>query len=222
MKLGMYIRVHHEPISEAYLVKSLRSVLCVSVCIFLFSCRGNEYTCNNRRIVGRVVLYATRVTSKESRRLVLPKTSVFFIWSFCYNLVVILYFLSWLPCLGRRLIWFEFTVWLFSALPVAVHLLRLTCTGFCLRADVWEYVTHWPRNSRILRLWSPEGRRGGEHDRHRPFSLDFWTKSKWNKFWEELIAYFPLILHGTQRKRKQKNKVKGDTQTANWSHSLRN
>jgi hypothetical protein len=37
--------------------------------------RGNEYTRNNRRLVRRVVFYAVHVVSKESRRLVLPRTS---------------------------------------------------------------------------------------------------------------------------------------------------
>jgi hypothetical protein len=37
------------------------------------SYRGNEYTRN--RIVGRVVSYVVRVVSKESRRLVLRRTS---------------------------------------------------------------------------------------------------------------------------------------------------
>jgi hypothetical protein len=35
----------------------------------------NEYTRNDRRIVGSVVLYAVRVLSKESRRLFLLRTS---------------------------------------------------------------------------------------------------------------------------------------------------
>jgi hypothetical protein len=35
-----------------------------------------------RRIVGGVVFYAARVVSKESRRLVLPRTSCFIIWHF--------------------------------------------------------------------------------------------------------------------------------------------
>jgi hypothetical protein len=39
--------------------------------------RGNEYTRKNRRIVGRVISYAARVVSKESRRLVLPRTLFF-------------------------------------------------------------------------------------------------------------------------------------------------
>jgi hypothetical protein len=37
--------------------------------------RDHEYTRNNGKIVGSVVLYAVRVVSKESRRLVLPRTS---------------------------------------------------------------------------------------------------------------------------------------------------
>jgi hypothetical protein len=42
------------------------------------SYRGNEYKSNNRSIVGGVVFYAVRVVSKESRRLVLPRTSYLF------------------------------------------------------------------------------------------------------------------------------------------------
>jgi hypothetical protein len=38
---------------------------------------GNEYTSNNRRIVGRVVFYAVRVLLRKIRRLVLPRTSYF-------------------------------------------------------------------------------------------------------------------------------------------------
>jgi hypothetical protein len=37
--------------------------------------RGKEYTSKNRRIVGRVVLYAVHVVSKERRGLVLPRSS---------------------------------------------------------------------------------------------------------------------------------------------------
>jgi hypothetical protein len=37
--------------------------------------RGNEYTCNNRRIVGRVVFYAVRVVLKETRQLLPWATS---------------------------------------------------------------------------------------------------------------------------------------------------
>jgi hypothetical protein len=35
----------------------------------------NEYTCNNRKIVGRGVFFAVSVVSKKSRRLVVPSTS---------------------------------------------------------------------------------------------------------------------------------------------------
>jgi uncharacterized membrane protein YvlD (DUF360 family) len=36
--------------------------------------RGNEYTRNNKIIVGRIIFYAVRIISKEIRRLVLPWT----------------------------------------------------------------------------------------------------------------------------------------------------
>jgi hypothetical protein len=55
-----------------------------TVCVSLFACcqatarkeryRGNEYTRNSRGILGRVVFYVVRVVTKESRRLVLPRT----------------------------------------------------------------------------------------------------------------------------------------------------
>jgi hypothetical protein len=72
--------------------KSLTTV-CVCVCVFPIASRqpfGKNLPIyarqqlrknitadihNSRRIVGRVVLYAVRVVSKESRRLVLPRTS---------------------------------------------------------------------------------------------------------------------------------------------------
>jgi hypothetical protein len=38
------------------------------------------------------------------------------------------------------------------------------------------------------------------------------------KFWEELIAYFPLIRHGPHRKRKTWRYTRTDTQTARLSH----
>jgi hypothetical protein len=71
-----------EPIPTAY-----PSHQCVCMCIPLselgngsVKCyRGNEYTPNNRRIVGRVVFYAVCVVSKESRRLVLRKTSCLYV-----------------------------------------------------------------------------------------------------------------------------------------------
>jgi hypothetical protein len=62
----------------------MRSPCSVSVCVFpllllgngslnMFRC--NEYTRSNRKIVGRVIFYAVHVVSKESRRLVLLRTS---------------------------------------------------------------------------------------------------------------------------------------------------
>jgi hypothetical protein len=41
----------------------------------------------------------------------------------------------------------------------------------------------------------------------------FWNK----KFWEEIIAYFPLTRHGPHRNRNNY----GNTQTARWSHNIR-
>jgi hypothetical protein len=80
-KLGMLIMVP-EPISAA----DFTSPFHPSVCLYVFPYRclatarykrycGNEYTCNNRNIVGRLVFSADRVVSKESRRLILPRTS---------------------------------------------------------------------------------------------------------------------------------------------------
>jgi hypothetical protein len=40
------------------------------------SYRSNKYTPNDRRIVGRVVLYAIRVRSKKSNSLVFPELLV--------------------------------------------------------------------------------------------------------------------------------------------------
>jgi hypothetical protein len=82
MKLGMYIMAP-EPISAAYFINPSHQFICLYVCppiaarqrIEKKRYRGNEYTRGNRRIVGRVVFYAIRVVSKESRRFVLPRTS---------------------------------------------------------------------------------------------------------------------------------------------------
>jgi hypothetical protein len=58
--------------------------------------RGNEYTSNNRRIVGPVVFYDVRVLSKESRRIVLSRTS-------CYICIIAeLTSDSWYKC-GKKL-----------------------------------------------------------------------------------------------------------------------
>jgi hypothetical protein len=68
MKLGIYI-LAPEPISTAYFINLYHQ----SVCLHVYSAivarqkryRGNEYTRNNKRIVGRVVSYAVSVVSKE-------------------------------------------------------------------------------------------------------------------------------------------------------------
>jgi hypothetical protein len=71
MKFCMYIMAQNGVLHE-----SLPSV-CLSVCIFLLSLQSNgsvKTFPRQRRIVGTVVLYAVPVVSKESRRLVLPRT----------------------------------------------------------------------------------------------------------------------------------------------------
>jgi hypothetical protein len=45
------------------------------------SYRGNEYTRNNRRIVGRVISFAVRDVSKEGRWLILPRTSYYWYYN---------------------------------------------------------------------------------------------------------------------------------------------
>jgi hypothetical protein len=84
MKLGMYIMTP-EPHLNGVLHKSLPPV-CVSLCISNLSLigngsikryRDNEYTSNDKQIIGRVVFSAVRVVSKENRRLVLPRTPCF-------------------------------------------------------------------------------------------------------------------------------------------------
>jgi hypothetical protein len=83
MKLGTYIMAA-EPISTAYFINSSHQPVSVCVSRILLgngSAKkrngGNEYTRNNRRIVGRVVFSAVHVVSKESRRLILPRTFCF-------------------------------------------------------------------------------------------------------------------------------------------------
>jgi hypothetical protein len=83
MILGMYI-MEPEPISTAYFINTSHQ----SVCLYVYRSmvarqrlskkryRGNEYTHNNRRIVGDVDIYAVRVVSKESGLLVLLRTLV--------------------------------------------------------------------------------------------------------------------------------------------------
>jgi hypothetical protein len=84
MKLGMYIMAH-EPISMVYFIYPFHQSVCLYVCMciplsllgngWVKSYCGNEYTRNNRRIVGRVVFYAVRVILKENRQLILPRAS---------------------------------------------------------------------------------------------------------------------------------------------------
>jgi hypothetical protein len=82
MKLRMYFMAP-EPISTSYFINPSRQS--VSMCIPLsllddsvkcYCC--NEYTRNNRRIIGAVVFYAVRIVWKESRRLAVPTTACFF------------------------------------------------------------------------------------------------------------------------------------------------
>jgi hypothetical protein len=84
MKLSTYIMVP-QPISMMYFINPSRQFLCLCVCIPLSllgngsekSYRGNEYT-HNRRIVGLVVFYAVHIVSKESKLLLLPRTSCYY------------------------------------------------------------------------------------------------------------------------------------------------
>jgi hypothetical protein len=80
----MYIMVP-EPVSTAYLINSSHQ----SVCLYVYPAivarprleryRGNEYTRNNGIIVGRVVLYAVRVVSNAGMRLVVSRTSCYYL-----------------------------------------------------------------------------------------------------------------------------------------------
>jgi hypothetical protein len=72
-----------EPISTAYLKRPSHQ----SVCLYVYPpivarqeqrSRCNEYTPNNRKIIGHVVSYAVRVLSKESGLLILPGISCSF------------------------------------------------------------------------------------------------------------------------------------------------
>jgi hypothetical protein len=60
IKLGMYIMV-----PESMSTASLISASHLSVCLYVANQRlgknGNEYTRNNRRMLGRVVFYAVRI-----------------------------------------------------------------------------------------------------------------------------------------------------------------
>jgi hypothetical protein len=69
----MYI-LAPEAISTTYFVNPSYQSVCLHVYPSLVARQRlgktlpqHEYTCNNRRIAGRVVLYAVRVVSKESR-----------------------------------------------------------------------------------------------------------------------------------------------------------
>jgi hypothetical protein len=84
MKAAMYIMAP-EPISTAYYINPSHQ----SVCLYMYVDRqrlgkkiycGNEYTRNNKRIVTCIVFNAIRVVWKETRRLVIPRTS-------CYILI---------------------------------------------------------------------------------------------------------------------------------------
>jgi hypothetical protein len=86
MQLGMYIMAP-EPISTAYFINPCHQSVCLYVYLFIVARQrlGKNVSAAtntrryNRRIVGRVVFCADRVLSKESRRLVLPRTYCYFI-----------------------------------------------------------------------------------------------------------------------------------------------
>jgi hypothetical protein len=48
-------------------------------------CLGNQYTRNNKRISGRVVLYAFRVYQRKIGDYFLPRTSCLLLWSININ-----------------------------------------------------------------------------------------------------------------------------------------
>jgi hypothetical protein len=70
-----------EPISTPYFINPSYHFVCLYMYFSLIarqrlgkrSYRGNEYTRNDRRIVGPVILYAVRVLLKGSRRLIIPR-----------------------------------------------------------------------------------------------------------------------------------------------------
>jgi hypothetical protein len=77
-KLGMYI-MKPKLSWTAYFINTSHQSVCVSPCIvarqrLVIHVPTARNTCNNRRIVGRVVLYAIRAVPKERRRIVLPRT----------------------------------------------------------------------------------------------------------------------------------------------------
>jgi hypothetical protein len=62
MKLGMYIMTP-EPISTAYFIDPSHQSLIGNGLVNNY--RGNEYTCNNRKVVGCVVFYVIRAVLRE-------------------------------------------------------------------------------------------------------------------------------------------------------------
>jgi hypothetical protein len=71
MKLGMHVMAP-EPISKTYFVSPSRLSMylwCIPLSLLGSDSakryRGNEYTLNNRRIVGRVIFYAVRIVSRK-------------------------------------------------------------------------------------------------------------------------------------------------------------
>jgi hypothetical protein len=105
MKLGMCVCgvciQSISPFQWHILHKSISLVLCVCISIPL-SLLGNDYVKtllrqqihNNRRIFGHLMLYVVHVVSKDSRRLVLPRTCYCYLVSkfttcwyiFCFNI----------------------------------------------------------------------------------------------------------------------------------------
>jgi hypothetical protein len=81
MKLGMYIMTP-EPISKAYFINPSHESVCLQVHLLIVARQrlGKNFavamnTQATIKIVGRVVFYAVRVVSEETRPLVLPRTS---------------------------------------------------------------------------------------------------------------------------------------------------
>jgi hypothetical protein len=80
MKLGMYIMAP-ELVSTAYFINPSHESVCLYPPNVARQWLGKHVpaaTRNNRKNIGGVVFYAVRVVSKESRRLVLPRTSCWF------------------------------------------------------------------------------------------------------------------------------------------------
>jgi hypothetical protein len=83
MELGMYIMAPQST-STVYFINPSHQSVCLYVCPLSLIGKGsvkrfhgNKYTHNKRKYAVGVVLYAVRVVSKESRRLVLPGTFCF-------------------------------------------------------------------------------------------------------------------------------------------------